>query len=190
MAKKAPRKGQFGHSSRKSSAAPRRPTTSSTAMVRAAPAQIIRVTAPRALTKAKPKKGKRRHGGGGASTSLMGTLKSKAKHLGGSVGYGWITSGTGDTAKTIRDTLAKVPTLDAIGKPASHGLLATFIATRTKGMVRDVFDSLGTAALHRAAYNLGASDFSLEKAAALAGDDEMAGDMDDDEAGDDDEDGD
>lgn len=180
--------GQFkkGHGGSKSrSRRSSSPKTTSMALVRAPAPQIIRVNAPRAMTVHKKKGGgkKRRSGGfgGGAvagdlSGGIIAVLKRRLKSYGGSAGYGWITASGADTANKIKEFLDKVPTLDMIGKPATHGLGLTLVAINTGGMARQVADALGNAALHRAFYNLGANGFDFEKAAAV-GDDEMAGDI-------------
>jgi hypothetical protein len=153
------------------------------AVARRSPGSVVVVRAPATPAKRKARRGRRRHGGGSFAGGLVGALKSKGKHLGGSVVYGWITSGTGETAVKVREFVDKVPIVDAIGKPATHGLLLTFIATKTKGWARDIADSLGTAALHRTAYNFGANDFDMKKAAAVAGaPEDMSGDIDADES--------
>lgn len=163
--------------SRRRSSAPR---ATSTALVRAPAPQIIRVSAPRSVARSHSR-GVRRRRSGGDSSGLGGgfltVLKRRSKQLAGSAGYGWITASGSETATKIKETMDKLPTIDAIGKPATHGLALLFIATKTGGMLRTVSDSLAMGALHRAAYNFGANGFDLEKSAAV-GDDEMSGEID------------
>jgi len=177
-------KGRFvkGHRSSGGGGRSRRSSTSrsasSVALVRAPAPQIIKVSAPRAISK--PRKGgvKRRHtDASGLGGGFLSVLKRRSKQLAGSAGYGWITQSGSETATKIKETMDKLPSIDAIGKPATHGLALLFIATKTGGIVRTVSDSLAMGALHRAAYNFGANGFDLEKSAAV-GDDEMSGEID------------
>lgn len=184
MARKRNARGQFvkggGGSSRGGGRSKSRRATSSTtstALVRAAPAQIIRVSAPRApAKKTGGTRSIRRYSGGGDDAALnrglLASLKKESKGLIGSAAYGWVTASGTENATKIKEYLDKVPTLDTIGKPATHGLLALFGATRTKGWARTILDALAKGALYRATYNFGANGFDLEKAAAVGADDE------------------
>lgn len=157
--------------------------SSSTALVRAAPTQVrvVRVNAgPPA---------KKRKGGGKVVRYVSGddraldrgiveALKREMWGLGGSAVYGYVTQSGAENANTVKEYLDKVPTLDSIGKPASHGLLALFVATKTKrgGWARKLSAAIAKGALYRATYNFGANGFDLEKAAAV-GDDELSGEI-------------
>lgn len=156
-------------------------SSTSTALVRAAPTQVrvVRVNAG-------PPAKKKKHGGrsisriGGEDASLnrglLDSLKKEWKGLAGSAAYGWVTQSGAENANTIKTYLDKVPTLDTIGKPASHGLLLLFVATKTKGIARKVSAALAKGALYRSTFNFGANNFDLEKAAAV-GDDELSGEI-------------
>lgn len=133
---------------------------------------------------------KRRKAGSGGGKSLIPALKARVKPVAASAAYAWIMVGDSSTAGKIREVVKKVPVVEAIGEPLTHGILSTFIATKTKGTVREVFDNLAFAALMRGGWNLGASNFDLGKAAKvsgydedLSGDDDLSGEIDDDEAG-------
>lgn len=156
-------------------------SSTTTAVARSAPRAPTRRR--RAAPPARRATRRRRSVGG---TAFVPRLKSQMRPLAGSIVYGWITNGdAGTTAGKVKEYLDKVPTLAAIGKPATHGLLFTFVATKTRGMVRSIADALGTAALHRAAYNLGASNFNVSAAASLGAgidDGDLSGEIDDDEA--------
>lgn len=156
------------------------------ALVRRSPTTIVKtrtrvVQAPRA---------RRRSGGGGKGAGVLSRLKQLWPELAASAGYAYVTRGKSSTAKSIGTYVKKIPTLDAIGAPASHGLLALLIAANTSGGFRKGADYLAVAALHQAAANMGAADFDYTAAAKLAGvDDDFAmGSMDGDAANDDDDD--
>jgi hypothetical protein len=156
-------------------------TTTSTALVRAAPAQIIRVSAPRAVAKKKKGGGRivRVGGGDGAlDRGIFQALKHESTGLIGSAAYGYVTQSGTENAVKVKEYLDKVPTLDSIGKPASHGLIALYIATKTRrgGWARKISGALAKGALYRATFNFGANGFDLEKAAAV-GDDELSGEI-------------
>ena len=174
--RKTPARGKGGRFVKGS----KRSSGGTTAIVVAAPRAPARRRSPsRAI--AKPAR-RRRRGGSVGGRSFTGVLKSRIHPLVGAAAYGWITRSDNDTGRRIKAYLDKVPTLEALGKPISHGLLATFIATRTSGKVRMVFDNLGFAALMRGADNLGSRNFSLTEAAKLAGDDDdLSGEIGDDE---------
>lgn len=128
---------------------------------------------------------RRRSSSGYRGGGFVATLKSRTAPLAGAAAYGWATKGDSPSAASVRGYLAMVPTLDAIGAPASHGLIATFIASKTGGMARKVFDAIGFAALMQAMHNFGSTNFDLDKTAKLAGSDEdsdLSGSIDDDEA--------
>lgn len=161
-----------------------------TAIVVAAPrAPVRRRSAAVTRRAAAPARRRRRGGGSHGGGSFVGSLKRQVRPLMASAAYGWVTNGdSGTTAGKIKSYLDKVPVLDSIGKPASHGLLATFVAVNTRGMTRQIFDLVGQAALMRAAYNFGSAGFSLEAGAKLAGiedGDDLSGSMGYDDMGDD-----
>lgn len=111
----------------------------------------------------------RRSGGGGRS--VVAVLKRKAPELIAGSLYAYATSGASPTAQKIQATIRKVPVIAAIGAPATHGILLTVIACNTKGKLSQISDYFATAALHRAAWNLGAVGFDREKMNKLSGDD-------------------
>lgn len=159
-------------------------SSGTTAIVVQAPRAPARRPSRAPARKAAPRKKRRGSVGAGGHSSLIGSLKAKSKPLIAAVAYGWVTKADNATARRGKELLDKVPTLDAIGKPLSHGILAAFIATRTTGKVRMVFDNLGFAALMQGASNLGSRNFSLSEAAKLSGDDDsedLSGAIDDDE---------
>lgn len=158
------------------------PAATSTALVRAAPTQV-RVVRVNAGPPAKKKKGGARivrvAGDDRAlDRGILEALKRESWGLAGSAAYGYVTQSGAENANTVKEYLDKVPTLDSIGKPASHGLLALFVATKTKrgGWARKLSSAIAKGALYRATYNFGANGFDLEKAAAV-GDDELSGEI-------------
>lgn len=184
MAKnKTPARGKGGRFVKGSGGGSKRRASGPTAIVVAAPRAPARRSAPRAP--AKPIRRKRRGASVGGHTSLIGSLKAKSRPLIAAAAYSWVTRADNATARRGKEILDKVPTLDALGKPVSHGLLAAFIATRTTGKVRMVFDNLAFAALMQGASNLGARNFSVSEAAKLSGDgddvDDLSGAIDGDE---------
>lgn len=178
--KKTSGRGGGGRSkSRRSSSG----SSTSTALVRAAPAQIIRVSAPRAPAKKKGTRGSGRivrvSGDDRAlDRGILEALKHESWGLGGSAAYGWVTQSGTENAVKVKEYLDKVPTLDSIGKPISHGLLLLFAATKTRrgGWARKISGALAKGALYRGTFNFGASGFDLEKTATL-GDDELSGEI-------------
>jgi hypothetical protein len=178
--KKTSGRGGGGRSkSRRSSSG----SSTSTALVRAAPAQIIRVSAPRAMTKKKGHSGGRIVRVSGADRALdrgiIEALKHESTGLIGSAAYGYVTQSGTENAVKVKEYLDKVPTLDSIGKPLSHGLIALFVATKTRrgGWARKVSGAIAKGALYRGTFNFGASGFDLEKTASLGDDDDMSGEM-------------
>lgn len=167
--RKTPARGKGGRFVKKSSG--------STALARRAPSAPAR--RPRRRPPAAPARPRRRArvGGGG---SFTGGLKARIRPMVASAAYGWVVSADSSSARRIKEYLDKVPTVSAIGAPATHGILAAFIASRTKGTVRMVMDNLATAALMRAAYNLGSRNFSVSEAARLSGgdtDEDLSGEI-------------
>lgn len=131
-----------------------------------------------------PRKGRRRRRrrGGGAIGGMFGggTLLGVPRNdLLGAVGYGWLTRSDSPTAAEWRTNyVSKVPVIDAIGAPASHGVLLYFLARNTGGIVRKVANHLSHAALMRTADNFGAANFDTAKFAQMSGeDDEYDGDF-------------
>lgn len=152
----------------------------STAIARRGRTQVVT----RTRTRVVKVRGRRRRGG---AVGAVRPLRAQLHDLMGSAGYGFLT-GDHSHARDLRQYVAMVPTLDAIGAPASHGLLLHFIATKAGGSIRKIAGHLSHAALMHAAHNLGATGFDHEKAAKLAGDDGEIGDDDlADLAGDDDD---
>lgn len=157
---------------------------SSTALVRRSGGAVTRYRT-RTLV-VRPRRRRRRSflGGGGGGGFVSG-LKSQFPQLLGAAGYGWLTRGTSDTAADIRKNyISKLPVLDQIGQPASHGLLLHFIATQTGGNIRRGAGLLAHAALMQAAGNFGAAGGDVDKFVKMAGgneygDDEFSGAMDD-----------
>lgn len=127
--------------------------------------------------------------GGPVHRDLVGSLKAKGPYLAAGAAYGFVMGASSGTAVKIREVVSKVPTIAAIGVPATHGILLAFISTKTKGKMSRAIDALGFAALMKASTNLGASSFDLTAAAKLSGadDGDMSGAIEDgDLAGDDD----
>lgn len=130
-----------------------------------------------------PAKHKRRHGlvrGGHGVGAFIPNITRKGPDLIASAAYGWVTTrDAGTPGAQLNDLLKKVPTVAAIGAPATHGLLFNLIAVMTKGTVRMIADRGATAALHRAMYALGASGFDFTKWAAMSGEAEsdLAGEL-------------
>lgn len=127
---------------------------------------------------------RRRSGGGGGAGSMIGALRAKVPGMLGSAAYGWLTLGWNQSgnpsgvATMAHDLVTKLPTLSAIGAPASHGVIFTLGARYTSGRIRQILDLLGTAALHRAAHNLGASGWDNDKASQMSGEDgDMSGEI-------------
>lgn len=152
-----------------------------TAIVRSSPRTVTRYKT-RTVAVARRR---RRGGGGGGGGGFIGSLKARAPAYGASAVYAWVTRSDAKPdsfAIKAREYLKKVPTLDSIGAPATHGILAAFIASRATGRVRYYTDLLAQAALHQAAANFGAAGWDLDKTAKMAGDDDMSGDFGDDEA--------
>lgn len=177
------RKGQFvkGGGGRKRSRSRARAT------VALAVRESVTLSAPRRRSPvryrpaAAPRRRRRRGGflsGGGGGTSVVGVLRSKLPGMVGSAAYGWITQApTSQLANTARNWLNKVPTISAIGVPASHGVLFAFIASKTSGRIRQIADALGTAALYHFAHNVGAAEFDFAKGAVMSGGDDLSGEM-------------
>lgn len=138
-------------------------------------------TAVRTRTRVVRVKAARRRRSSSASSGGLRTLRGQLWDLGGAVGYGFLTGDHGK-ADGVRDFVKKVPTLDAIGKPASHGLLLHFIAGQLGGKFRKVAGHLSHAALMHAAYNFGFTGLEYDSAIKMAGDDDggdyLAGDID------------
>jgi len=123
---------------------------------------------------------RRRRGGGGGGGGAVRTLRGQFRDLIGAAGYGFLT-GDHNKMPAVTSMVAKVPTVAAIGKPASHGLLLHFIAGQTSGMLRTAAGHLSHAALMHAAHNLGKTGGDLQAAASLSGDDYGYGDIGDDD---------
>lgn len=150
---------------------------SSTAIARRGRTSVVTKT----RTKYVKVRGRRRRGGA-VSGAAVRPLRSQLWDLGGAAGYGFLTGDHGK-APVVRAYVQKVPILDAIGAPASHGLLLHFIAQRTGGQLRKVCGHLSHAALMQAAHNLGVTGFEFDAAVKLSGDDfnggdELAGEVD------------
>jgi hypothetical protein len=169
-----------------------RSARTTTAIVVAAPRAPARrrrpsITVRRAAAPARRRRSSVARVGGTGAGNFTGSLKARIKPLGASAVYAWIMNGDANTTPgKIKATLDKVPVVSAIGRHATHGILAALVASRTQGRVREAFDLLATAALHRAAYNIGAANFSIEKAATVSGwdgtnDGELSGSIGDDE---------
>jgi len=155
-------------------------STASRALVRRSPTTIVR-TRTRVVTARR----RRRSNGGGRGGGVIARLRQLAPELAASAGYAFVTRGTSSTAKSVNAYVKKIPILDVIGAPASHGLLALLIAANTGGAFRKAADYTAVAALHQAAANMGASGFDYTAAAKLAGDDDFAmGSMDGDDVDD------
>jgi hypothetical protein len=173
--RKTPARGKGGRFMKKSK------SSGSTAITRRAPSAPVRRSRPRPPARSS---GRRRRSHGGSGGSFVGGLKARVRPLVASAAYGWVMTADSGTATKIKGYLAKVPTVEAIGAPATHGILAAFIASRTKGNVRMVFDNLATAALMRAAWNLGSRNFNMSEAAKLSGGGgDLSGEIGPDEAG-------
>lgn len=129
----------------------------------------------------------RRRRRGASSGGAARSLRAQFRDLMGAAGYGFLT-GDHNKAPAITSAVAKVPTVKAIGAPASHGLVLHFIAGQSSGMVRTIAGHLSHAALMHAAHNLGKTGGDVASAAALAGDGDYGdiGDDDFDDVGDDD----
>jgi hypothetical protein len=163
------RKGQFvkGHS------------TSSTALARR-PSQAVKKYK-RGSTRTVVKYRTRGGGGGGRGPGVVNELKALGPELLASSLYGYATQapatddkGEETMAAKARELLDKIPVIDTIGKPATHGVAFLFGGSLIGGKARRYFGLAAKAALHKAAGNLGASAFDLEAAAKL-GDDESGG---------------
>jgi hypothetical protein len=140
-----------------------------TAIARRGPSSVVTKT----RTKYVKVRGRRRRGGG--AVSGVRPLRSQMWDLGGAAGYGFLTGDHGK-APVVRAYVQKVPILDAIGAPASHGLLLHFIAQRTGGQLRRALGHLSHAALMQAFHNLGTTGFEFDAAVKLSGDDYNGGD--------------
>ena len=174
--RKTPARGKGGRFVKKSSGG-------STALARRAPSAPARRSRPRPPARRPAPRRRRSHVGGG---SFVGGLKQRIRPLVASAAYGWVMTADSSTATKIKSYVQKIPTVEAIGAPATHGILAAFVASRTKGTARMIFDNLATAALMRAAWNLGSRNFKLADAAKLSGADdesELSGEIGYDEAG-------
>jgi len=183
MAKrKTPARNSKGRFVKGSGGGGRKSSGGSVALARRAPSPIViretrMVAASGGGKSAKRKGGAVRAGGGdrvGGYTAMMPSLKAKAPLVVASTIYGWATGGAGSAAK-VKEMIVKIPTVKSIGAPATHGLILTFVATKTKGNVRKWADRLALAALMRAGHNLGASGFDVAKAAQVSGYGDMSG---------------
>lgn len=145
----------------------RKKARKTTALARRATAAPVRRT--RTVVVTTGVRRRRRSGGGAGGAGPIAKLKHLAPELVASAGYAYATRASSVTAKKIQYYVAKVPVFSAIGAPATHGILLSFLASQTSGKPRMVCDLLATAALHRAAANLGAVAFDHEAAAKLSG---------------------
>lgn len=144
-----------------------------TALVRRGPRAVARRASTKVRTRYVKVRSRRRRGSSGSGG--VRPLRAQVWDLGAAAGYGYVTQAShagGSFGAQAKEMLGKIPTLDAIGVPASHGLLFHFVAQRTGGKLRKVLGHLSHAALMRAAYNLGASGFDHEAAAKLSGEDD------------------
>lgn len=173
--RKTPARGKGGRFVKKSSG--------STAITRRAPSTPAR--RPRRRPPAAPARRTYRRRSSGGGGSFVGGLKQRIRPMAASAAYGWVMTADSSTATKIKSYVNKIPTIEAIGAPATHGILAAFVASRTRGMARTIFDNLATAALMRAAYNLGSRNFSVSEAAKLSGGDtdDLSGEIGYEEAG-------
>jgi hypothetical protein len=175
-------KGRFVKSGRKRKSSTRRRRSAGT--VSLAVRETVSLSSPRRRAPAvryvrAPARRRRRSGGGvlgGAGLKgIVPSVRSKLPLMAGSAAYGFITQGSSATATKVKSYLDMVPTIAAIGKPATHGLVLTALACFTSGRIRRYSDLLATAALQQFAHNVGAADFQFAKAATMAGDDDLSG---------------
>lgn len=124
---------------------------------------------------------------GSVSSAGVRTLRAQMHDLIGAAGYGFLTGDHGK-APAVRLVVKKAPVLDAIGAPASHGLLLHYIAGMVPGKFRKWVGHLSHAALMQAAHNAGSSGFEYDKFVTMAGDEDYLSGEIDDEIGDDTED--
>jgi hypothetical protein len=125
------------------------------------------VTRTRTVKVAAPRRRRRSGGGGGGGAR---TLRAQIRDLIGAGAYGFLT-GDHNRAPQVTDMFQKLPTFEAIGAPASHGLLLHFLAINTSGKIRMAAGHLSHAALMHAAHNFGTTGGEWDQAIKLSGDD-------------------
>lgn len=145
----------------------------SKAMVRSGTKTVVKYR----KAKSPAKRRYRRSGGGGGGRGMVAELKGLGPELLASSLYGYATQapakddkGEDTMAAKARELLDKIPIVDTIGKPATHGLAFLFAGQVIGGKSRRFLGLAAKAALHKAAGNLGASAFDLEAAAKLGDD--------------------
>ena len=117
----------------------------------------------------------RRPVGAAAGGGVLTARQRRWKLVAAAAAYGYASSS--DHGGQLYGYLQKVPKIAAIGAPATHGILACVVAEYTKGTTREIFDLVATAALMRAGHNLGAAGFNMSVAASMSGDDDLSGEI-------------